>query len=177
MDKNPIRSASRHALIALSLLAFARVSIAQAQQPTRDLTPFKLTVSGTATPAGIIPVDPPLMTGIMMLKGTSDLLGGAITFTDTHLFHIGVDGTPLRSTNGNGAFVGPSGDALFVNWDAVARPTDNPDFLQGIGAFTIRGGAGKFAGVVGSGFFNSRLNVKTFEVTQTWEGLIAQPKK
>jgi hypothetical protein len=164
-------------LAVVAALTLSLPVIAQAQQPARDLTKFQLTVSGTAVAAGMIPMDPPLIVGVMSLKGTSDLLGGAVTFTDTHILHLGVDGAPLRSTDGTGVFAGPTGDALFVTWDAAIRPTDNPEIAQGIASFTVRGGAGKFAGVVGSGIFSSRVNMKTFEVTQVWEGLLALPKR
>lgn len=162
--------------IALCLMVLTSFGAAQAQQPTRDLTKFTLTVSGNFVLAGTIPMDPPLLIGVMQLRGSSELLGGAVTFTDSHVGHLGVDGTFLRSTDGVGVFAGPNGDALFVNWDAVVRPTDNPEIWAGIASFTIRGGAGKFAGAVGSGIFNSRVNLMGFEVTQIWEGLIAMSK-
>ena len=42
-------------------------------------------------------------------KGTSELLGGAVTLNATHIFHIGVDGSGLRTTDGYGIVAGPSG--------------------------------------------------------------------
>jgi hypothetical protein len=122
-------------------------------------------------------MDPPLLIGVMNLKGNSELLGGAVTFTDSHVLHLGIDGAFLRSTDGVGVFAGSNGDALLVHWDGAGRPTENPDVIQGIAAFTIRGGAGRFAGAVGSGIFDSRVNVKTFEVTQVWQGVVALPPK
>jgi len=169
------------ALTALAVLALARPGLAQ--QPSRDLVSFKITVSGKAEGAFLIPTDPPVITGHMTIKGTAepaDLLGGEVTLIDTHQFRLGVDGSANRSTNGIGVFTGPSGDALFVNWDAVGRPTGTPNVLQGIAGFTITNGRGKFVGVTGSGVFNSVVKVidpATFEITQVWEGLIAMPKK
>jgi hypothetical protein len=175
---NRLTHSIRFALTALSVLACVRPAPAQ-QPPPKDLVPFKITVSGKAE-AFPIPTDPLVMIGHMKLKGTAepaDLLGGEVTLTDTHLFRLGVDGTPNRSTNGMGVFQGPGGDAFFVDWDAVIRPTGTPNLFQGIASFTGRGGRGKFAGVVSSGTFTSMLNGATFEVTQVWEGLIAIPKK
>jgi hypothetical protein len=165
----------RFALMALSVLACGRPALAQ-QPPPKDLVPFKITVSGKAD-VFVIPVEPPVASSRMMLKGTSDLLAGEVTLTDMHTFNLGVDGAPNRSTNGIGAFTTPSGDALFVYWDAALRPTTTPNVVQGIAGFTIRGGKGKFAGVTGSGVFNSTVNAATLEVNQVWEGMIAITKK
>jgi hypothetical protein len=161
------------ALPLLVLLGSALPSIAQAQQPSQDLVSFKATVSGKFE-GRVIPIDPPIACSWMNLTGTSDLLGGAVTYIDTHTAHLGVDGNLIKSTDGVGVFTGPAGDALFINWDAVGR-TDG--VIGGQGAFIIRGGRGKFAGAVGSGTFKSEGNFAKQEVTQVYEGWIVLPKK
>ena len=96
---------------------------------------------------------------------------------DTHVAHLGVDGAFLRSTDGRAAFTGPSGDALFLSWSGAARPTETANLYAFAGAFTITGGKGRYAGAIGSGVMNSRVNLATFEVAQVWEGFIVPTKK
>jgi hypothetical protein len=162
-------------LTALVAVGLARPGLAQQNPPTNTM-PFKWTVSGKAD-VFLVPTDPPILSSRMTLKGSSDVLGGEVTFIDTHIGHLGIDGSLNRSNNGIGVFAGPSGDAVFVNWDGAGRPGSTPGVVQGVASFTIRGGRGKFAGAIGSGVFNSIVNLSTLEVTQVWEGVIAVPKQ
>jgi hypothetical protein len=162
---------------ALAIFALAGSALpGGAQESGKDLIPFKITVSGKAD-VFVIPMDPPVTSSRMSLKGTSDVLAGEVTLTDTHNLYFGVDGAPLKSINGMGVFSSPANDALFVFWDGVGRPTATPGTVQGLGAFTIRGGRGKFAGATGSGTFESVVNVANGDVSQVWSGLISLPKK
>lgn len=166
------------ALTFMSFLGLAHFHLAVAQQPAKDMVPFKAAVAGRLNANDpFIPTDPPVVAGLATYQGTSDALGGAVTYTDTHLIHLGVDGSPTRATNGIAVFAGPSGDALFVTWDGVPRPTATQGVFQTFGGFTITGGRGKFAGVTGSGRFSGVLDLVKGEDSEVWEGLIAVPKK
>jgi secreted PhoX family phosphatase len=134
---------------------------------------FKWTVSGKFnTDMVIFEFNPPIATGRMLLKGTSEVLGGEMTMKDTHIAHFDVTGGLNRSTDGMTIFTGPGGDAIFVNWDGVGRPDPQTGELRGLAGFTIKGGRGRYAGATGSGTFDSTLNMATGEVTQVWQGTI-----
>jgi hypothetical protein len=106
----------RRCLVAAGIvLALICPAVAQAQQPARDMLPFKASVSGVAD-VFIVPVDPPLISARLNFKGTSDLLGGAVTWLDLHIGHLGVDGTPIRITDAASVFTGLTGDSLFAYW-------------------------------------------------------------
>jgi hypothetical protein len=167
---------ARLSLVGLAALALLGPIPVQAQDQPKDQIPFKWTVSGKFD-AFVIPFDPPVASSRMTLKGTSEVLGGAITMTDTHIANFGSDGNLNRSTNGMAVFAGPSGDALFVIWDGVGRVNPTTGELMGLAGFTVKGGRGRFAGATGSGTFDSTLNVATGEVTQVWQGTILVPKK
>jgi hypothetical protein len=157
---------------ALALLALSFPSLAQAQQPIRDTVAFKATVGGIAD-FFVVPSDPPVGSGRLNFRGTSDLLGGAITFLDQHIGHLGVDGTFTRSTDGYGVFTGANGDAICIQWAGAARPTDKAGIYAFTGGFTITGGKGRFTGASGHGIMNSTVNLTNLEVNQVWEGQVA----
>jgi hypothetical protein len=149
---------------------------AAAAQPTTETAPFQATVSGSLTNVTMIPTVPPLLAGTMSLKGTSEALGGEVTMTDTHVGHLGVDGVFKRSTDGRAVFAGPGGDAVFIEWSGVARPSATAGIFDFTGAFTLKGGSGRYAGAVGSGDMRSVVDVSKGTVTQTWEGVIVYPR-
>jgi hypothetical protein len=161
---------------ALALLALVFPCVAQAQQPVRDTVAFKATVGGIAD-GFVVPTDPPVLSGRLNFKGTSDLLGGAVTFLDQHIGHLGVDGTFTRSTDGHGVFTGANGDAICIQWAGTARPTDKAGVYAFAGGFTITGGKGRFTGASGHGIMNSTVNFNNFEVNQVWEGQVAVLRK
>jgi hypothetical protein len=162
------------ALAGLAAIAFLRPVAAQAQQdPPKDTLAFKAEVSGGFTQSPVVPVEPPIINGWMSLKGQSALLGGEVTFVDTHYWQMGVDGAPAIATSLGGVFTGPSGDALFVVWDAVPRPDG---VIGGYGRFVVRGGRGRFAGASGSGTMLSALTGPT-EVRQVYEGTVVVLKR
>jgi hypothetical protein len=136
--------------------------------------PFKWTVAGKFD-FFVIPFDPPVGSGRMILKGQSDVLGGEITMTDMHTGHLDNAGNLNRSTDGMAVLAGPGGDAIFAHWSGVARP----DPATGIifrGGFTVKGGRGRYAGATGSGTFDSVPDLAKSEVTQVWEGVIVPCK-
>jgi hypothetical protein len=171
------------ALASLALLGSALPALAAQSPenaPPRVMVPFKATMIGVLNSSDrVIPADPPVIVGQGDSKGTADALGGAVTYLDTHLIHLGVDGNSTRATNGVGVFTGPTGDALFITWDGVPRPTATPGVVQTFGGFTITGGRGKFAGVTGSGMINGTLDFTKNppQGTDVYEGLIAFPPK
>jgi hypothetical protein len=161
-------------LAAVAALSLTISAAAQAQQPPKDALAFKAEVSGSFSTNPPVPTEPPIITAWMSLKGRSDLLGGEISFVDTHYWQMGIDGNPQTATSLGGVFTGPSGDALFIVWDAVIPRPDG--VVGGYGRFLVRGGRGKFAGASGSGTMISALP-GTNQVTQVYEGAILLPKK
>jgi hypothetical protein len=165
---------TRLALAAIAVLALLRPGVAQAQQdPPKDTLAFKAEVSGGFTMGPLIPTEPPIIPSWMSLRGRSDLLGGDVTFVDTHYWQMGVDGGPAIATSLGGVFAAANGDALLIVWDAVPRPDG---VFGGYGRFVVRGGRGRFVGASGSGTLISALK-GTDEVTQTYEGTIRLPKR
>jgi hypothetical protein len=160
-------------LMTLVGLGVACQGIARAQQLPKDALAFKAEVSGSFTGLPPVPTEPPVIAWWMSLKGRSDLMGGEITFVDTHYWQMGIDGTPATATSLGGVFTSASGDALFVVWDAVPRPDG---VVGGYGRFVVRGGRGRFAGASGSGTMLSVLKGPT-EVTQIYEGSLVLPKR
>jgi hypothetical protein len=165
----------RLALASIAVIALLRPGIAQAQQdPLKDALAFKAEVSGGFTSHPPVPTEPPIISFYMNLKGRSDLMGGDVSFVDTHYWQLGIDGNPVTATSLGGVFTGPNGDALFIVWDAVVPRPDG--VVGGYGRFVVRGGRGRFVGAGGSGTLISALK-GTSEVTQIYEGLILLPKR
>jgi hypothetical protein len=160
----------------LAIGAMLRPIAAPAQEPPKDAIKVQMAVSGVAD-FFLVPTQPPVGSGRLNFKGTSEAFGGDITMIDMHTGHLGVDGVFLRSTDGHAVFRNAAGDELYLNWSGTARPTDTPNLYAFSGSFTVTGGKGKFAGATGSGVMNSRVNLGNLEVAQVWEGLVLLPKK
>jgi hypothetical protein len=168
---------SHRSLIAAAIaLALSFPVVAQAQQPARDTLAFKANTAGVAD-VFLVPVEPPVGNGRLNFKGTSDLLGGAITLIDSHYGHLAVDGTFLRSTDGVAAFIAANGDAIHIQWSGAARLSDKAGIYNFAGGFTVTGGKGRFTGATGSGIMNSVVNFNTLQVDQVWEGVVLTLKK
>lgn len=142
---------------------------AAAQQPA-DMVPFKVTLTGGPPDFFVVPMTPPLVAGRVSLKGTSDLVGES-TYVDAHTGHMGLDGTFKRVTDAFAALTGTSGDAIFIRWDGLVRPTGVE------AAFTIVGGKGRFVGATGDGVMTNSFDPVKQVVTFVYDGRISAPKK
>jgi hypothetical protein len=166
---------ARFALSGITLLALLCPGIARAQQdPLKDKLAFKAEVSGGFSSLPPVPTEPPIISFYMSLKGRSDLMGGDVTFVDTHYWQLGVDGNPVTATSLGAVFTATNGDALYIVWDAMVPRPDG--VIGGYGRFVVRGGKGRFAGAGGSGTMISALKGTT-EVTQVYEGTVTVPKR
>jgi len=101
---------------------------------------------------------------------------GQFTWVGHLMAHLGVDGIPTRGTNGIGVLTAANGDALFVTFDDLSRPSSKPGVALFEGAFTITGGKGRFTGAVGSGFARFEVTPGKGEVAVSWEGTVSAPK-
>jgi hypothetical protein len=162
------------AVLALAVAVLVAPSAAQAQGLPKDAIPFKAEVSGGFTGLPAVATEPPIMAFHMLLRGRSELMGGDVTFADIHYWQMGLDGNPVTATSLGSVLTGPTGDALFMVWEAVVPRPDG--VVGGYGRFVVRGGRGKFVGAGGSGTMISALK-GTNEVTQIYEGNILLPKK
>jgi hypothetical protein len=158
---------------AATAAAFGLNGRAEAAAPSTETMPFRANTSGIAD-FFIIPTDPPIGSGRLNFKGTSELLGGEITQLDHHIGHLTAEGVFKRSTDGVAVFTGANGNALYLNWSGVAKPSGTPGVYNFSGSFTVQGGKGEFAGATGSGDMNSVVDLNKLEVNQVWEGTITR---
>jgi hypothetical protein len=166
--------------ISLALTAVVLLGLAVpagAQQAPLDLVPFKATLVAPLAQHQlvVIPLSPEIHSVTVTGKGQADLLG-EFAYVDHHFGHPGVDGQPLAITDGIGVLSAASGDALFVTYSMVARPSATQGVRPFEGAFTVAGGKGKFLGATGSGVSTIVLDTVKMEYTQTWAGMISRPK-
>jgi hypothetical protein len=147
-----------------------------AQQPPLELKPFKATLMGNGE--GLtLPVSPPIVSQHLSGTGQADLLG-QFTFVEHAIVHLGPDGMPLSFTDGVEVLTAANGDAIFLSYSGLPRPTTAPGGFIGEMAFTIAGGRGRFAGATGSGVMTSMATAAPPKVsfTRTLEGTITAPK-
>jgi hypothetical protein len=146
-----------------------------AQQPAKDLVPFKASWTSQSQPI-VIATDPPIVASPVTLTGQSDLFG---PFTGVGLAtrHLGVDGNDLFVT-AVGEWSMANGDALSYEVTAVFTPQGAPG--SNVGAILITNGKGRFLGARGSAFYTA--TAQTDPVTRlrtiviSAEGLITRPK-
>lgn len=164
--------------LALTVLAVLGPTVAVAQQPAKDLVPFK--VSWTAQNQMIVvPTDPMIVSFPSTVTGQSDLFG---VFTGVALAtqHLGVDGKSLFSTV-VAEWTLASGDSLSVELPAaVFLPQTTPGGPLFEGALIITNGKGRFLGARGSGFLKGVHQTDPVTgkgtVVLSAEGLITRPK-
>jgi hypothetical protein len=158
-----------------SFILLCSVVPAVAQQSALDLVPFKATLTGPIPPAVVIPVEPPVGSAHLSTTGQSELLG-QVSYLDHHIARIGVDGLP-KISEGMAVISAASGDALFILWRGLVRPTATAGVFILDAAFTVTGGRGKLLGATGSGTFTMGIDtVNKKEVAQSFEGMISRPK-
>jgi hypothetical protein len=145
-----------------------------AEQAANDFVPFKVTGKGTFS-GMMIPLSPPVFSTHVQLKGETSGLG-AFTASEVHTGNAGVDGLFKSVTDGKGAMVGATGDALYFTWSGLLHTSAKGE-ITGEGAFLITGGKGKYCGAAGSGSLTTHPNGATGELTFEWDGLIQMPPK
>jgi hypothetical protein len=169
---------ARPGIVGIALLALACPGLAQ--EAPKDLISFKAVLTGS--PATVIPVlpgsYPPQTLVSITLKGTSPTLG-ELTYQDTHVGFMGLDGTPRRVPSGQGTLALASGDRLYVDWTGVLIPSDTPGVFRTAAQATITGGTGQFAGVLGDATQTWLVDAtKTpIQVTVTWDATLARPRQ
>jgi hypothetical protein len=161
-------------LIMLSLTGAVAPSFAQ--QPAKELVPFKASWTSQTQPI-VIATDPVILSESITLTGQSDLFG---PFTGVALAtrHLGVDGNPL--------FVTSVAEWSMANGDSLSYESINVFAPQGAtggsthGAILITNGKGRFLGARGSAFVTTTAltdpvtRLRTIVVSA--EGLITRPK-
>jgi hypothetical protein len=147
-----------------------------AQQPAKDLVPFKASWTGQSQPIAVA-TDPALVSQPTTLTGQSDLFG-AFTGVSLATVHQGVDGKNLYATI-VGEWSMANGDALSIEViDLFVPPTPGGPLFEA--ALIITNGKGRFLGARGSGFIRGTLQTDPVThqgmVILSAEGLITRPK-
>jgi hypothetical protein len=153
-----------------------------AQQPARDLVPFKVSWMGAPLPGSgpsNIATDPAIVSFPATVTGQSDLFG-AFTGVALATQHQGIDGKPQFSTV-VGEWTMASGDSLSIEIPAnVYLPQTTPGGPLFEGALVITNGKGRFLGARGTGFIRGVLQTdpvtRQGTVILSAEGLITRPK-
>lgn len=123
----------------------------------------------------VVPLSPPVLPCIMSGTGESDLLG-EFTYVDYHLAKYGADGQLNAVTDGVGVMTATNGDAIFLTWSGLIRPT--PMGITSEDVFIITGGRGRFLGASGSGVINTEADFVERKVTCfCWEGTVSAPRE
>jgi hypothetical protein len=172
---NRLRNPISLALILLPVLGATAPRFAQ--QPAKDLVPFKASWTGQNQPI-VIATDPAIVSQAGTLMGQSDLFG-AFTGVALGTLHMDVGGKPLFATV-VGEWSMANGDALSVEITGLFPPQTTPGSQLLEGALVITNGKGRFLGARGTGFITGVLQVDPVTRHETRinsvEGLITRPK-
>jgi hypothetical protein len=149
-----------------------------AQQPTKDLVPFKVNWTPQYQ-AFAIATDPVIVSFPSTVTGQSDLFGA---FTGVALLtqRLGVDGKPLFATVVH-EWTMANGDALSIEVPGMVGLSQiTPGGPVLAGALIITNGKGRFLGARGSGLIKGVPQTDPVNGKQTVilsaEGLITRPK-
>jgi hypothetical protein len=156
---------------ALTTLGVGGAAAATAPNPV----PLQISVKGPIPDIVAVPLEPTLLSGRPSLSGQSALLG-QVAYIDDHEGRVGIDGNPVFA-NGRGVLTGANGDALFVTWVQLFGPPTATGAVEGTGAFVVTGGKGNYCGAGGSGSLRILFDPAAKQVTFTYEGMVATPKK
>jgi hypothetical protein len=169
------RMSSRLSL-ALTLLTTIGLALpALAQEPPRDMVPFKATISGGLPDLFVLPLVPPVIFGRVSATGqASDL--GAFTYLESHMAHLDVTGIPRTVTDAIGVMTAANGDAIFTSFSGLVQPTTNPPGLTAQLAYTVTGGKGRFEGAIGSGVINAVLDADKKTMVCVLDGTLSRPR-
>jgi hypothetical protein len=156
------------ALACLSVLGLAVPGVAQAQQPAREMVPFKVASKVKVDPAAtyVIPLEPTLLSVKLTGGGEAPPLG-AFTTIESPQIRQGVDGKDLW-TEALGVFSGTNGDAVFYQYKGIVPRME--------ATFVITGGKGRFLGATGSGVMTWVATANQGEFICTFDGTISAPK-
>jgi hypothetical protein len=159
--------------ISLALALLGLMLPALAQEPPKDMVPFKATITGGLPDVFVVPLNPPLGFGRVSGQGEATDLG-PITYIEHHVAHLDVNGIPRAATDAVGVLTAANGDAIFLNYSGLVRPVT--DGLAAEMAFTILGGRGRFAGATGSGAITVALNSVKKTMSCVMEGVVSRPR-
>jgi hypothetical protein len=162
-------------MAAAAITAAGIASPAGAQDQTKDVVALQVAVKGPIPDIVLVPLEPPLTSGRPSLSGQSALLG-QVAFIDDHEGRMGLDGNPVFAT-GRGVLTGANGDALSVEWVQLWAPPTAAGVLEGTGAFIITGGKGSYCGAGGNGSLRILFDPSVNQLTFTFDGMVATPKK
>jgi hypothetical protein len=158
-------------VLALSMaLGLVLPVIAQAQQPNKDMVPFKVVVKSKEDAAAtfILPLDPPLISFKMTGAGEGTPIG-PITHLEAGQMQMGVDEKPI-SGQVIAVMSAANGDAIFLKWAGLSNRT--PEEY----AFVVTGGRGRFKGATGSGKMTGTPGATPGEFTCDFDGIISAPR-
>jgi hypothetical protein len=159
------------ALLILGLLGSTTAGFAQ--EPVKDLVPFKATLTVPLSPFFVIPVTPPVASVNWTAPGQSDLLG-AVNAIYHAMIHFNAEGVPVRETDGIMVLTAANGDALHITNSGLLRVTATS--FTGEQVFTITGGKGRFLGAAGSGSWRGTVDTAKNTATLAIEGVVSRPK-
>jgi hypothetical protein len=144
---------------------------AQAQQPTRDLVPIKLSLAGVGD-SFPIPMDPPILSSRVTANGVFEVLGQQhpVTWVAHAFITMGVDGTPLSLIDAHAVMTTANGDAAFVHGNALIQPSAKAGHVAFEGTWTLVGGRGLFLGGSGGGTWSGEQEIATGKITYAVEG-------
>jgi hypothetical protein len=176
ISRRQLLEAAGTAAAALAAVGVAGPAIAQdAKAEAKDTTALQVAVKGPIPDIVTIPLEPPLLSGRPSLSGQSALLG-QVAYIDDHEGRVGLDGNPVLA-KGRGVLTGANGDAIFVEWISTWAPPSSTGVLQGTGAFVVTGGAGNYCGASGNGSLHILFDPPAKQLTFTYDGMVATPKK
>jgi hypothetical protein len=167
------------ALTALVVGGLTSLDTTVAQELPKDRVPFKATIKGDYH-AFLVPGNPAILSIREDAKGEATLLG-PFTWAAHHIDDFDLDLGEGFFAEGVGAFTAANGDAIYVKYGLVRRPSTNPNLFLFDGAWVVTGGRGRFAGASGSGFSHleavptsATKSDGTFTITS--EGTVSAPK-
>jgi hypothetical protein len=170
----PLAYVTRLALAAVAIVGLVGAAAGQAQT-SKDLVPWRGTLTEGSQTAVLIPTDPPIMSVQYTAKGKDSLLGD-ITDVGHYFLRLSANGIPLAVTDGVFTSTGANGDAIQGTFSGIVRPSQKAGFLAFEFSGFITGGKGRFAGATGHDITRGELEVATGKSVSSWEGMLSRPK-
>jgi hypothetical protein len=148
---------------------------ALAQEPPKEMVPFKATITGGLPDMFVLPLDPPVIFSRVSATGqASDL--GAFSYLESHVAHLDTQGAVRTITDVFGVMTAANGDAIFIQLSGLAQPTTTPPGLTLQLAYTVAGGKGRFQGATGSGVVHGVLDADKKTMVCELEGTLSRPR-
>lgn len=150
-----------------------------AQGVPKDRVPFKATMKASS-PLFFVPGNPARVS--VQESGTGEATPlGAFTWVAHVVDYTDPEEQGLGFAEAIGAFTAANGDAIYVKYGFIRRPSLDPNLLRWESVWLVTGGKGRFTGATGSGV--NRVEVIPPTATNpaattsvTWEGTISAPK-